>query len=51
MNSQRVGVNEVATCTGEVLPQRIHTHRERFAAVFAERPQARILIEASTESA
>jgi hypothetical protein len=39
------------TEAGEVLHQRIHTQRERFVAVFAERPQARILIEASTESA
>jgi hypothetical protein len=32
-----------------VLHQRIHTHRERFVAVFAERPKARILLAASTE--
>ena len=38
------------TEAGEVLHQRIQTHRERFGAVFAERPQARILLEASTES-
>ena len=36
---------------GEVLHQRIHTQRERLVAVFAERPKARILLEASTESA
>ena len=41
----------IFTEAGEVLHQRIHTHQERFAAVFAERPQAHILIEASTESA
>jgi hypothetical protein len=34
----------------EVLPQHIHTQRERFAAVFAERPTACILFEASTAS-
>jgi transposase len=39
------------TEAGEVLHQRLHTQRERFAAVFAERPRARILSEASTESA
>ena len=37
--------------TGEILHQRLETHRERFAAVFAGRPTARILLEASTESA
>lgn len=40
----------IFTEAGEVLHQRIHTNRQRFAAVFAERPTARILIEASTES-
>jgi transposase len=40
----------IFTEAGEVLHQRIHTHRERFAAVFGERPPTRILIEASTES-
>ena len=39
------------TQAGEVLHQRIHTPREHFVAVCAERPQARILIEASTASA
>lgn len=38
------------TAVGEVLHQWLHTQRERFAAVFAERPTARILTEASTES-
>jgi len=38
------------TETGEVLHQRIHTQRERCAAVCAERPMARILLENSTES-
>jgi hypothetical protein len=39
------------TAAGEVLHQRIHTQRVRCAAVFAERPTARILLEAATESA
>ena len=39
------------TEAGEVLHQRIHTQRECFAAVVAERQQARLLLEASTESA
>ena len=39
------------TAAGEVLRQRIDTQRERFAAVFAGRPTAHILIEAATESA
>jgi transposase len=38
------------TEAGEVLHQRIYTQRERFGAVCAERPRARILLEASTES-
>jgi len=45
--------SQICTCTeaGEILHQRIETQRERFAAVFGARPQVRILIEASTESA
>jgi len=39
------------TAAGEVLHQRLLTQRERFAAVCAERPKARILLEVSTESA
>ena len=35
---------------GELIEQRIRTEPERFAAVLGERPQARILIEASTDS-
>jgi len=35
---------------GTVEEQRIATTRERFAAVLAGRPRARILLEASTES-
>src|SRR3989454_6450226 len=44
--------SQICTFTeaGEILHQRIETQRERFAAVFAMRPQVRILIEASTES-
>jgi transposase len=40
----------IVTEAGEILQQRIHTQQERFAAVFAERSKARMLIEASTES-
>jgi transposase len=40
----------ILTQTGEVLEQRIATGRERFSEVLGERPRARILIEASTES-
>ncbi len=35
---------------GEILEPRIQTRRDRFAAVLGDRPRARILIEASTES-
>jgi hypothetical protein len=35
---------------GELIEQRIHTERERFAAVLGPRPRARILLEASTDS-
>ena len=35
---------------GELREQRIRTTPERFAAVLGERPRARILLEASTES-
>jgi transposase len=35
---------------GEILEQRIHTRRDRCAAVLGPRPRARLLIEASTES-
>ena len=35
---------------GEVIEKRIRTERERFAAVFGERPRAKILIEAMTEA-
>jgi len=38
------------TAEGEVLEPRILTRRDRFAAVLGNRPRARILIEASTES-
>ena len=35
---------------GELIEQRIRTEPERFAAVLVQRPRARILIEASTDS-
>lgn len=35
---------------GTVIEERIVTSRERFTAIFGERPAARILVEASTES-
>jgi len=38
------------TVEGEILEQRILTRWDRFAAVLGNRPRARILIEASTES-
>ncbi len=40
----------ILTADGELLEQRIGTSRERFARVLGRRAQARILIEASTES-
>jgi hypothetical protein len=40
----------ILTESGEVVERRIRTQRERFAAVLGERPQAKVLIEASTES-
>src|SRR5216683_1342048 len=40
----------ILTESGKVVERRIRTQRERFAAVLGERPRARILIEASTES-
>jgi hypothetical protein len=40
----------VLTESGEVIERRIRTQRERLAAVLGERPRAKILIEASTES-
>jgi site-specific recombinase XerC len=38
----------LVTKAGEFLHQRLHTPRERFAAVFTERPTTRMLLEAST---
>jgi hypothetical protein len=35
---------------GELIEQRIRTEPERFAAMLGQRPRARILIEASTDS-
>jgi transposase len=40
----------ILTEGGEIVERRIRTQRERFAALLAERPRAKILIEASTES-
>lgn len=40
----------ILTEAGELVQERILTERSRFVAVFGERPKARILIEASTES-
>src|SRR5437870_11915905 len=40
----------ILTESGEVIERRIRTQRERFAAVLGERPRAKVLIEASTES-
>src|SRR2546427_3163557 len=40
----------ILTERGDVVERRIRTQRERFAAVLGERPRAKILIEASTES-
>lgn len=40
----------ILTEAGEVTERRIVTSRERFAAVLGDRPRARILLEASTES-
>ena len=35
---------------GTITDRRVATSRERFTAVFGDRPRARILLEASTES-
>ena len=40
----------IETESGEIIEKRIRTDRERFVAVFGERPRARIVIEAMTES-
>ena len=40
----------IQTEAGEIIERRIRTDRERFAAEFGKRPQARILIEAMAES-
>jgi transposase len=40
----------IETELGEVIEKRIRTERERFEAVFAKRPRAKILLEAMTES-
>ena len=41
----------ILTADGELVERRIATTRERFTAVLGSRPPARILVEASTESA
>ncbi len=40
----------IITDDGELIERRIVTSRERFTAVLGERPPARILLEAATES-
>lgn len=40
----------IITRTGEVLEQRVATRPQRFAEVLGKRPQARVLVESSTES-
>jgi transposase len=40
----------ILTEDGEIVERRIQTSRERFTAVLGERPRARLLLEASTES-
>jgi len=40
----------ILTEAGELIERRIHTEPQRFAAVLGDRPRARILIEASTDS-
>ena len=40
----------ILTEAGELIAQRIRTEPQRFAAVLGDRPRARILIEASTDS-
>lgn len=44
--------SQICTLTGdgELVEQRVRTERQRFDALFGDRPHARILIEASTES-
>jgi len=44
--------SQICPCTaaGEVLHQRLDTHRERCTAVFAERPKGRILRDALVRS-
>ena len=40
----------IETEQGEVIEKRIRTERERFVAVFGERPRAKILVESMTEA-
>jgi transposase len=48
---QRVSQRSIKADDGTITDRRIATSRERFTAVFGERPCARVLLEASTESA
>jgi hypothetical protein len=56
MDYVRIDVHKVASqiCViaegGELIERRVRTHRSRFAEVLGDRPRARILIEASTDS-
>ena len=40
----------ILTEGGELIERRMHTEPQRFGAVLGDRPRARILIEASTDS-
>jgi len=40
----------ILTEAGELIERRVHTEPQRFAAVLGDRPRARILLEASTDS-
>jgi transposase len=40
----------IVTADGEVIEKRVRTERARFAAILGDRPRAKIVIEASTES-
>ena len=47
---KRASQRSINADDGTITDRRIATHRERFTAVLGERPRARILLEASTES-
>lgn len=40
----------ILTEGGELIERRVHTEPQRFAVVLGDRPRARILLEASTDS-